>query len=151
MVVNMIKLKTMWISLLTMILAVILAAGVFYWNLESDKLYIERVTGINFPSGSILIQSHSDDETFILGQIQIPKASETDFLRNNDFQLNPQFSQLDVNQMQLPENMKPAPSTQGNFGHSGRSKYNTWQFLYDKKLAIVWCLVKFPDMSGDAP
>ena len=148
---NAVKLKTVWVLSLSLVVAAALTAGAFFWDSESDQQYIEKVTGIKLPLGSILIHSYSNDETFVLGQFQIPKAAEADFVMNNDLELNPNFGHLDVDQRQLPENWPPVPTAKGIFGHSGRSNYNTWQFLYDKKVATLWCLVKFPDMSGQAP
>lgn len=112
---NAVKLKTVWVLSLSLVVAAALTAGAFFWDSESDQQYIEKVTGIKLPLGSILIHSYSNDETFVLGQFQIPKTAEADFVMNNDLELNPNFGHLDVDQRQLPENWPPFPTAKGIF------------------------------------
>ena len=120
-------------------------------NFFSTVVYVEKVTGVEFPRGAKVLAEYDNSENYLIFVMRVPEKKAADFLARNRFSKPGDGFGVEGFLESLPTEYQKLPARENRYVMEGRSQVNTWSFIFEPSSSHLWCLVRYQDMAGDPP
>ena len=145
--------RALLIGIIAIIIGIILIAIIavpgIRWLSHNRLAYIERTTGIAFPSTISQIDVSDNMEFVTVAHVKLQETDIESFANKYGFSSTP----VDVTHWieTLQSENRTIPSNAALRYLEGRSSSNRWLFALDQNSGRVWAVVFYPDPGGASP
>lgn len=141
------------IGIVAIVIGIILVVGIIIsgirWLSHNRLAYIERTTGITFPSPVSQIDVFDNTEYFVVAHVKLRKADVEPFANRYGFDTTSVDVALWMESLELENRTIP---TNADLRYlEGRSSSNSWLFALDQDSGRLWMVVFYLDSGGTLP
>jgi hypothetical protein len=121
-------------------------------QIDFDKNYYERISGIKFPKKYSVIETCDNGEFATTTSFRIDSIMLQEFSKTNHFDTVKYPFYLFFMGSNSLKRQKPGLKNKATLLYvSGHSKKNTWLYIIDTKQKMLWVEIQYPDWGGHSP
>ena len=142
--------RVLLIGMVAIVIGIILILAIIVpgirWLSHNRLAYIERATGIIFPSTVSQIDVFDNTEYFVVAHIKLQKADVEPFANKYGFDTTSVGLASWTESLKFENRIIP---TNADLRYlEGRSSSNSWLFALDQDSGRLWMVVFYPDPGG---
>lgn len=111
--------------------------------------YIERTTGMVFPSGVSEVDVYDNLEFYVVAHARLPEKDTRLFINQHGFEPKPGAA-MPWTESLRPEN-RAIPADADLWSLEGQSQTNRWVAVIEQNSGRLWMVIFYPDPGGTAP
>jgi hypothetical protein len=119
-------------------------------EIQFDKDYYEKVSGIKFPDKYKVLETFDNGEFLTATVFEIDSITLVEFIKKNHFDTPQNLTDLTSFSQSVLKNHKPIFTSTKNIYLLRKSKdKNHWNYFADLNQKKLWAEISYPDWSGD--